>query len=73
MSVQEEWYFDLERGVAVPASERGHADHTLGPYPTRGEAENWKATVDTRNEVWDDADEEWAGKEREGDTDPARD
>ncbi len=39
----EEWYFDLRKGVAVPASERGPADHVLGPYPTKGEAENWKA------------------------------
>lgn len=55
----EEWYFDLERGIAVPASERGHADHMLGPYRTRGEAENWKATVEARNEAWDEADKEW--------------
>ena len=70
MSVHEEWYFDLQRGIAVPASERGHADHMLGPYPTKGEAENWKATVDTRNEVWDEADEEWDGEPREATTTP---
>ena len=54
-----EWYWDLERKVAVPADERGPGDHMLGPYPTRGEAENWKAIVESRNETWDDADEEW--------------
>jgi hypothetical protein len=31
----------------------------LGPYPSRHEAENWKAKVDERNEGWDDADEAW--------------
>lgn len=55
----EEWYWDLDRKVAVPASERGPGDHTLGPYPTRGEAENWKSKVETRNETWDDADAAW--------------
>ena len=53
------WYWDLERKVAVPASERGPADHLLGPYPTRAEAENWKAKVEERNEGWDEADEAW--------------
>lgn len=54
-----EWYWDLERGVAVPAAERGPGDRMLGPYATRGEAENWKATSEARNDAWDDADEEW--------------
>ena len=66
----EEWYFDLERGISVPASERGFADHMLGPYRTRGEAENWKATVEARNEAWDEADEEWNGQASD---DPASD
>jgi hypothetical protein len=38
----------------------------LGPYGTKGEAENWKATVEARNDAWDDADEEWAGEEWAG-------
>lgn len=54
-----EWYWDLERGRAVPAEQRGPGDHMLGPYRTRGEAENWKATVEARNRVWDDADDAW--------------
>lgn len=54
-----EWYWDLDRGVAVPAAERGPGDHMLGPYPTRGQAENWKATADSRNDEWDAADDEW--------------
>lgn len=54
-----EWYFDLHRGIAVPADERGPGDHMLGPYATKGEAENWKVKVESRNEVWDEEDEKW--------------
>lgn len=54
-----EWYFDLRKGVAVPAAERGPGDHMMGPYPTRAQAENWKATSESRNEAWDDDDERW--------------
>lgn len=53
------WYWDLERRRAVPAAERGRADHLLGPYPTKGEAENWHDRVEARNRAWDEADEEW--------------
>lgn len=67
-STDDEWYFDLHKGVAVPASERGHADHMLGPYRTKGEAENWRATKDARNESWDEEDERW---ENWGDGDAA--
>lgn len=54
-----EWYWDLEKNMAVPASERGRGDHMLGPYNTKGEAENWKIKVDDRNQSWDDDDERW--------------
>jgi hypothetical protein len=54
-----EWYWDLDRGCAFPAAERGPAERMLGPYPSRHEAENWKAKVDARNESWDDADKDW--------------
>lgn len=65
MSDSTEWYWDLERQVAVPADERGPGDHMLGPYPTRGEAENWKARVEARNEAWDEDDEAWNGDPEE--------
>jgi hypothetical protein len=66
MSDDTEWYWDLERRVAVPASERGAGDHTLGPYSSRAEAEHWKERVEERNAGWEDADDEW---NREADTD----
>lgn len=56
------WYWDLERKVAVPANERGPGDHMLGPYPTRGEAENWQSKVEARNNAWDEQDEAWEGR-----------
>lgn len=59
MAEQEQWYWDLTKKRAVPAWERGLGDSTLGPYDSRAEAENWKATVESRNERWDDDDEDW--------------
>ena len=55
----EDWYFDVKRGVAVPASERGHADDVLGPYPSKAAAENWRQTITSRNDAWDTEDERW--------------
>ena len=66
MSESTEWYWDLKKNRAVTADERGPGDQTLGPYPTKGQAENWKATTEARNEEWDEADEAW---ESAGDTD----
>lgn len=62
------WYWDLEREMAVPAEERGPGDHMLGPYRTKGEAENWKQRAEERNDAWDADDEEWNswGEERPG-------
>lgn len=54
-----DWYWDLDRQIAVRADNRGPADHTLGPYPTKAEAENWKATAERRNDIWETDDEEW--------------
>jgi hypothetical protein len=58
-SEQVEWYWDLVRGVAVKAEDRGPGDQTLGPYSSRVEAEHWKDKVEQRNEEWAGADEAW--------------
>jgi len=67
---ESEWYWDLRHGRAVPADERGPDEHMLGPYRTKAEAENWRATVEARNEAWDADDEEWnawgSSEERSG-------
>jgi hypothetical protein len=62
-----EWYWDLERNIAVPAEERGPGDRMLGPYRTKGEAENWRSTVESRNEAWDADDDEWNSWDSPGD------
>ena len=68
----EKWYWDLQRKVAVPASQRRVASQMLGPYDSQAEAERWQETVDDRNEAWDDADDEWNdawGRDDDGDGD----
>lgn len=67
MGKTEQWYWDLNKQRAVLASERGPGDDTLGPYDSRGEAENWRAKVEARNDSWDDADDEWNDAETEAD------
>ncbi len=54
-----DWYWDLDRSIAVRADNRGPADNTLGPYASKAEAENWKATSASRNDTWESADDEW--------------
>mgnify|MGYP000238432591 CR=1 FL=1 len=54
-----DWYWDLNKQIAVRADNRGIADNTLGPYASKAEAENWKATSEKRNDTWDSADDEW--------------
>jgi len=61
------WYWDLQRKRAVRADERGPADNLLGPYASKGEAENWKATSEERNEAWDEDDEAWEHPGERGD------
>ena len=73
MSADTDWYWDLNKKIAVPASERGAGDHVLGPYPSRHEAENWKTKVDERNEGWDDDDEAWENANQSDDDEPRDD
>jgi hypothetical protein len=67
VSDDKEWYWDLNRKMAVHASERGSFDHVLGPYASKSEAENWKQVSEERNEDWEEADEAW---EQSGDDEP---
>ena len=63
----EQWFWDLAKGLAIPASQRGKPDNLLGPYPTREAAEHWKEKVEERNRAWQKADEEWAGENDDDD------
>jgi len=60
-----QWYWDLRAGQAVPAADRGSADHLLGPYPSREAAENWRERVESRNDAWDESDEAWERRRRD--------
>jgi hypothetical protein len=55
----DQWYWDLAKNVAVHAADRGASDHLLGPYPSKFDAENWKAKVEERNDEWAGADDAW--------------
>ncbi|MDA3032964.1 MAG: hypothetical protein O3B90_11655 [Actinomycetota bacterium] len=55
-----DWYWDLDKKIAVRADNRGPGDHTLGPYDTKAEAENWQAASAKRNDAWDNDDEQWS-------------
>ena len=61
MTSSSEWYWDINRKIAVPASERGSFDHVLGPYSSQHEAESWKTKVEERNDDWDGDDDQWEG------------
>jgi hypothetical protein len=63
---EEQWYWNLKQGRAVPASERGPAEDLMGPYDSKDEAERWRERLDERNEQWEQADREWAGEEEDG-------
>jgi hypothetical protein len=54
-----DWYWDLDKKIAVRADNRGPGAQTLGPYDSKAEAENWKATSASRNDIWEAADDEW--------------
>ena len=54
-----QWYFCQRHDRPEPEDEACRTLDRLGPYPTRDAALRWKETAETRNEAWEDADEEW--------------
>ena len=65
----EQWFWDLGRGIAVRASERGPGTRTMGPYASRADAEQWRERVEERNTAWEDDDQEWEGAGADNATD----
>ena len=59
-TAENDWYWDLDKKIAVRAVNRGPGDQTLGPYGSKAEAENWKATSARRNDIWETSDDEWS-------------
>lgn len=53
----EEWYYCVDHGTVEPRL-GCRVTERLGPYPTREQAANALATVERRNEAWDE-DPDW--------------
>ncbi|MFN3254427.1 MAG: hypothetical protein ACE37B_01920 [Ilumatobacter sp.] len=55
-----DWYWDIDRQIAVRADNRGRHDVTIGPYPTKHDAEiwmpsrSWTARPDDGDDTWVD-------------------
>jgi hypothetical protein len=62
-----QWYWCLDH-KSVEAADGCPPDRRLGPFSTREEAANWKATFAARNEQWDKQDDD---DEDDGDVRPA--
>jgi hypothetical protein len=60
---EQQWFWCLDHGAAVTADDPCPPKRKLGPYPSRTAAENWKQTVEARNEKWDAEDKEWSGED----------
>ena len=56
------WYWCLKHSRAESEGTCPPEDR-MGPYESREAAENWKDTVESRNDEWDKADREWSGEE----------
>ncbi|MGF7238203.1 MAG: hypothetical protein ACQSGP_25055 [Frankia sp.] len=52
------WCFDHQRAENPPDSP---GNRRLGPYESSGDAENWQARLDARNDAWDAEDARWSG------------
>ncbi len=46
-----EWYYCFKHQKVERVDECNQMDR-MGPYPTREDAENWRARVAARNEEW---------------------
>jgi len=58
MSDGGEYYWCLKHSRVEPREGCRDADR-MGPYPTEEAARNWRASVEARNEKWDEEDREW--------------
>ena len=52
------FYYNISTG-AVEEGRQSHGVDLMGPYSTRAEAERALETAATRNEQWEQAEEEW--------------
>ena len=57
------WYWCLKHSRTEESEGTCPPEDRMGPYESREAAENWKDTVESRNDEWDKADREWSGEE----------
>ena len=57
------WYWCLTHSKVEGGESTCPPDDRMGPYQSREAAENWKDTVESRNDTWDKEDSEWSGEE----------
>jgi hypothetical protein len=50
-----EWYYCFKHQKVERVGDCSEMDR-MGPYPTREDAENWRARVAERNKEWDEDD-----------------
>lgn len=60
---EDQWYWCLVHQRPEQEGSQDKAEDVLGPYPTLEAAQNWKQTVEARNEAWKAEDERWEGKD----------
>jgi len=53
---QGEWYYCFKH-KKVEMRDECHELDRMGPYPTREDAEHWRARVAARNAAWEDEEE----------------
>lgn len=58
MSETEGFYYNLSTGT-VEEGPQSHGSKLMGPYETRSAAERALEIAATRNEAWEEAEEEW--------------
>jgi hypothetical protein len=63
-----QWYWCLTHERVESAEERDDLENTLGPYATEEAARNWRDTVESRNDAWDEEDKRWRGDDEDDDT-----
>jgi hypothetical protein len=61
------FYWCLTHNRVEAADDRDDLENSLGPYPTEAAATNWKATLESRNEAWQEEDDRWDGPDEDAD------
>jgi len=61
MSTDEQYWYNTET-KAVEVGRRSAWSHLMGPYSTRAEAERALESAKSRNESWEQDDEDWRTK-----------